>query len=143
MEPIRVVKWAFVFSVVIYGAVACTVIGAPKWDAPWLPADQGKQILLYVLLAMAIGSWAGGWMLGRRQEPLIPEQTEAARPNAWLFQRFILAAALLEAGALYGLVYSFLSKDARYGLLFALPSAVLLVLTPTEGASDGPSGPSS
>ncbi len=52
----------------------------------------------------------------------------------WGRTRFILAAALIEAGAIFGLVLSVLAKDSRFAIAAAAVSAVLLLMTP---ASDG------
>lgn len=132
MSVNQILKMAFVLSVVIYSVVAIVVTGPPRWDSAWLPTDPAYKLLFGVLGFLAIGCWAAGWVIGHAEkaprpsaEPFMPEG-----PADSTRQRFVLAAALIEAGAIYGLVLSLLLKDARYAFLFGAPAAMLLLLTP-------------
>jgi len=126
MNVTRVLKPAFVFSVVIYAVVALIVLGTPRWDTPWIPEDSSRATLVLVFSAMAVMTWTAGLVFGRRK----PGSPGAGGDPAQ--QRFIVAAAFVEAGAIFGLVLSFLNQDARYAILFAVPTALLILMLPTE-----------
>jgi F0F1-type ATP synthase membrane subunit c/vacuolar-type H+-ATPase subunit K len=131
----RILKWAFVASVAVYGVVAVAVAGPPRWDSPWLPPDPMHRTLLFVLVFVGAGTWAAGWIVGRLKEPPVRSAHELVvrRPPIFGRQRFVLAAALIEAGAVYGLILSLLTRDSRYAIAFGVPALVLLILIPTEG----------
>ena len=135
----RILKWAFVASVAVYAGVAVAVAGPPRWDSPWLPPDPTHRVLLFVLAFIGAGTWAAGWVVGHMKEPPVQSAHELVvrRPPIFGRQRFILAAALIEAGAIYGLVLSLVTKDSRYAIAFAVPALVLLLLTPTGGEGQG------
>lgn len=137
MPVTKILKLAFVMSVVIYGLVAFLVIGAPDWSRPWVPEAPGMAPLTYALTALALAVWAVGFAFGRLQTP--PAAFRAAQgPNPWPRMRFIMAAAFLEAGAIFGLVLAFVGRDSRPAILFAGVAAVLLLLLPTEEETKGP-----
>lgn len=140
MDVNRILKWAFVASVAVYGVVAVAVAGAPKWDSPWLPADPTHRALLFVLAFIGAGTWAAGWIVGHLKEPPVRSAHEmiVQRPPIFGRHRFVLAAALIEAGAIYGLVLSLLTRDSRYALVFAVPAFVLIALLPTQRADQRP-----
>ena len=50
--------------------------------------------------------------------------------------RFFISAALLESGAILGLILSTIQKDSRYAIVSAGIAALLLFLTRTEGARE-------
>jgi hypothetical protein len=142
MDINRILKYAFVFSIAIYAIVALVVAGPPRWDSQWVPADETHKVLLAVLGFLALGTWTAGWMVGHMKDRAPEGQYEALmRPKSpFQGQRFILAAALMEAGALYGLALSLVIKDSRYAIVFAVPAAVLLYLTPVDGATEAGPG---
>lgn len=123
-------KAAFVLSVILYATVAVLVAGAPAWDRPALPEGSPLLVPAAVLSALSLLLWAGGWRLGRLREAWGPFR---GGPRPWPLQRFILAAALVEGGALLGLVLAILLRDSRYGLAHAFVSALLLLFLPGEG----------
>jgi F0F1-type ATP synthase membrane subunit c/vacuolar-type H+-ATPase subunit K len=141
MDVNQILKWAFVASVAVYAVVAMVVAGPPRWDSPWLPADPTHRVLLMVLVFIGAGTWTAGWIVGHIKEPPVRSAHELVvqRPPLFARQRFILAAALIEAGAIYGLVLSLVIKDSRYAIAFSVPAAVLLILTPVgENGLGGP-----
>jgi F0F1-type ATP synthase membrane subunit c/vacuolar-type H+-ATPase subunit K len=136
MEIARILKFAFIMSLAIYGVVAWVVAGAPDWSRPVLPEVPGSAPLLVVLALMALSGWGAGIVLGRLSDaPGILQQNASRKP--WPVTRFVLAAALLESGAIAGLVLSLLNKDSRFALGCSAVTAVLLLMTP---ASDGSRG---
>lgn len=139
MDVSRILRWAFVASVGAYVVVAIAVAGAPKWDAAWMPADPAHRTLLLILVFLGVGTWTAGWIVGRPRELPVESARGLAfqRPPAFARQRFVLAAALIEAGAIYGLVVSLVTKDSRYAIAFAVPAVVLLLMTPAGGEGQG------
>lgn len=129
MKIALLLKAAFVFSVVLYAAVAVFVAGPPAWDRPAFPEGSPLAVPAVVLSALSLVLWAVGWLLARRREPLGPF---SSGPRPWPLQRFILAAALVEGGAVLGLVLALLLRDARYALAHAFVSALLLIFLPGE-----------
>ena len=125
----RLLKAAFVVSVLIYGGVAVFVAGPPDWSLPTVPEAPGMAPLFSALTLSALGAWTAGMILGRRAQA--PSLFRSG-PRPWPLQRFILAAALVEGGALLGLVLSLVLKDSRYGLAHAAVAAFLLVLLPVS-----------
>jgi hypothetical protein len=124
----KFLKAAFVFSVLLYGGVALFVAGPPDWTRPAAP-EAPMAPLFYALTLCALGLWAAGVILGRREQA--PSLFRSG-PRPWPLQRFILAAALVEGGALLGLVLSLVLKDSRYGLAHAVVAAILLILLPAS-----------
>ena len=139
----QILKWAFVASVAVYVVVAMVVAGPPRWDSSWLPADPTHRLLLMVLVFVAAGTWAAGWIVGHLKEPPVRSARELVvqRPPVFARQVFILSAALIEAGAICGLVISLVTRDSRYAIAFAVPALALLILTPTGGTGGDTSGP--
>ena len=97
------------------------------------------------LLLLCAAAFSAGWIVGHLKEPPVRSARELVVQRSPLFarQRFILAAALIEAGAIYGLVVSLVTKDSRYAIAFAVPALVLLLLTPTGSKQAPMSGGSS
>ena len=125
----RFLKAAFVISVLLYGAIAVFVAGPPDWSLPTVPEAPAAP-LFYALTLSALGAWAAGTILGRKTQA--PSLFRSG-PRPWPLQRFVLAAALVEGGALLGLVLSLVLRDSRYGLAHAAVTAFLLALLPTSG----------
>jgi F0F1-type ATP synthase membrane subunit c/vacuolar-type H+-ATPase subunit K len=125
----RVLRMALLLSVLVYALLASLVLGPPKWRAPWIPSDQDKAILLVVLGIMALGEFVAGWLVGSLRRP--PRFMAAtADPAAFGLVRFIIGLALIESGAIFGLVLSFLTRDARYAIVFAAPAVLLMIWVP-------------
>jgi len=130
----RILQVALASSVVVYVVIGFATQGAPDWARPWVPEDQQQTLLLAVLLGMAAIDMAGGYLLGGLQKlpGFLGAPSEGSpRPgtNPRLTQ-FILALALIESGALFGLVYTFIRQDARYVLVAAVPAIALILLVP-------------
>lgn len=132
MDTTKILKLAFMGSVVIYGAVAVAILGAPDWSRPALPREPGAAPVFFVFVPLALAVWGAGSVLGRRATPPAALRQENS-PAPWARVRFVMGAALVESGAIFGLVLAFVGKDSRPALLTAAVSAVLLFLLPTEG----------
>ena len=63
---------------------------------------------------------------------------QASGLRSWPQTRLVIAAALIEAGAIFGLVLALLFKDSRPALLASGISAILLLMTPASGGDQGP-----
>ncbi len=126
-----VLKLAFVGSVILYGVVAVLVLGQPEWSRPILPREPAALPLFVIFVPLTLAVWAVGSLIGRRRAA--PPALQEGGSNApWERVRFVMGAALIESGAIFGLVLSIVGKDPRPALLTALVSAVLLLLLPTE-----------
>lgn len=129
-----ILKAAFVVSVLIYGVIALLVVGAPDGSKPVLPEEPGAAAVVGALALLALAGWGAGTVVGRTSDP---RSDPAAAPQAQLIPiRFILAIALLESGAVFGLVLSFLYKDSRFALAAAVISAILIAMTPTPASPE-------
>jgi len=142
MDVNRFVKMAFVVSVFLYAVVAVALLGAPAWKAPWVPSEGPVAAMLMVVVPLAVVLWGLGWSVGRMKRPPggTSGQGDSGAAPAWPRTRFVLAAALVEAGALLGLAAAFVGKDSRYAVAFAVPTAIVLYLLPTELHGDSPPG---
>jgi hypothetical protein len=126
---VRILRMALVLSVVFYPVAAGLALGSPSWRSPWIPAEQDKALMLVVLGILALGDAVAGWLVGNLRRP--PRFMAAtADPATFGFTRFIVGMALIESGALFGLVLSFLTRDARYAIVFAIPAVLLMLLVP-------------
>ena len=124
-----ILRMAFVLSMLLYPLVASLALGPPKWQAPWLPSDQDKATLVLVLGIVALVDAVAGWLVGSLRQP--PRFLGAAQgPAAAGFVRFIIALAMIESGAILGLVLSFITRDPRYAIVFATPAVLLTLLVP-------------
>jgi F0F1-type ATP synthase membrane subunit c/vacuolar-type H+-ATPase subunit K len=131
MSVVKILKFSFVMSAIVYGLVAFLAIGVPDWNQPLVPANPGMAPLFYPFAVLALVVWAVGFTFGRLQSP--PAAFRQARGlNPWPRVRFILGAAFIEAGAIFGLVLSFVGHDSRPGIVFSAVAAVLLLLLPAE-----------
>jgi|WetSurMetagenome_2_1015567.scaffolds.fasta_scaffold589758_1 F0F1-type ATP synthase membrane subunit c/vacuolar-type H+-ATPase subunit K len=125
----NVLRLALVFSVLFYPVVASLALGWPAWQAPWIPSEQDKAILLVSLGIVALADVVVGWLIGSLRKP--PRFMRAtAEPAAFQFTRFIIGLALIECAAIFGLVLSFVLRDSRYAVVFAAPAVVLMLLVP-------------
>jgi F0F1-type ATP synthase membrane subunit c/vacuolar-type H+-ATPase subunit K len=131
MGVAKALKFSFIMSVVLYAVVAFVIAGPPDWSKPLLPEGPGVAPLVGILALLALGGWAAGMMIGRMTEAP-PVLRQVAAQNPWLRIRLILAAALLESGAIAGLVLSILSKDSRFAVATSAVTAVLLLMTPAS-----------
>ncbi|MGA9750378.1 MAG: hypothetical protein WBS54_01160 [Acidobacteriota bacterium] len=129
MDVIRVLKLAFLGSLVAYAVVAFALVGAPDWSLPLVP-QEGMAPLFFLLSSLAVVGWLLGLGVGRMNAP--PPHLASAMSGPWPKLRFVLAAALVESGALFGLVLTLLVKDSRYALLYAAVSAALVMMLPTR-----------
>jgi F0F1-type ATP synthase membrane subunit c/vacuolar-type H+-ATPase subunit K len=137
VDVLRIIKYAFVVAALMYAVVAVAVAGPPDWNRPLLPERQDGPILCGVLFTLAVADWAAGYALGRRAEaPAMLKQAPGLR--SWPQTRLVIAAALIEAGAIFGLVLALLFKDSRPALLTSGISAILLLMTPASGGDQGP-----
>jgi len=124
-----ILRMALVLSGLFYPLVASLALGPPKWQAPWSPPEQDKATLLMVLGVVALGNFAAGWLVGSLRQP--PRfMAAAADPAAFGFLRFIVGLALIESGAIIGLVLSFIMRDPRYAIVLAVPAVLLILLLP-------------
>lgn len=133
MDTTKILKLAFMGSVVLYGAVAFLILGAPDWSRPMVPREPGAVPAFLVFVPLALAVWAAGSLLGRRATPPSALRQESS-PAPWARVRFVMGAALVESGAIFGFVLAFVGKDSRPALLTAAVSAVLLFVLPTEGS---------
>jgi F0F1-type ATP synthase membrane subunit c/vacuolar-type H+-ATPase subunit K len=129
MSVERVLKFSFVFSAVVYAVVAVALAGAPDWGRPLIPEGPTAP-LFFILLTAALAVWFAGFAFGRRQSPPAAMR-QAAGQNPWSRTRLVIAAALIEAGALFGLVLSIVAKDSRPAIAAAAVTVVLLLILPT------------
>ncbi len=84
---------------------------------------------------MALGDWVAGWLIGSLNHP--PRFMGASgNPAGFAFVRFMAAVALMEAGAIMGLMLTFMTHDARYAVAFATPAFLLMLLAGPAGARD-------
>ena len=124
-----ILRMAFVLSGLLYPLVSSLVLGPPKWQAPWSPSEQDKATLLMVLGIVALGNLGAGWLVGNLRQP--PRfMAVAPAPATFGFLRFIVGLALIESGAVIGLVLSFILRDARYAIVLAVPAVLLILLVP-------------
>lgn len=132
----KILKVAFILSVGMYTVVALMVAGPPDWSRPLLPERSGAAPLLGILAFVALSGWGAGMVVGRMaQAPQAFGPTQDHSP--WPRTRFILAAALLESGAIAGLVLSMLGRDSRFAIAAAAVTAVLLLMTPAPEQAQG------
>ena len=127
----RILKFSFVFSAVVYAVVAVAIAGAPNWGRPLIPEGPTAPLFL-VLLPAALAVWFAGFAFGRKQAPPAAMR-QVASQNPWPRTRLIIAAALIESGALFGLVLSIVAKDSRPAIAASAVTAALLLLLPTGG----------
>jgi hypothetical protein len=122
-----ILKLAFVMAVLLYAGVSVAVLGAPSMDAALIPEGPPGSILALVMPPVALGLLVAGAVLGRRTPPEREPEVGWAR---WGVLRFVVAAALVEAGAILALALAFVVRDARWAILGAVPAAVLIALLP-------------
>ena len=120
MNPTAILKLGFMSAVPLYCAVAYLVAQHNKEAAgdvhlllPIFAVLFALQVLIAPLLAR---SATGNLPVGSPQRATTT---------------FVLRAFFYEAGAIYGLVLSFISHDFKYSLCFGIPALLLLLLTPT------------
>jgi hypothetical protein len=137
VDVLKILKYAFVLASLLYAVVAVVLAGPPDWSRPLLPERPDGPLLFGIFLTLSLVDWAGGYVLGSRaQAPAMFSQVAGSR--SWPQTRLVIAAALIEAGALFGLVLAFLFKDSRPALLASGISAVLLLMTPASSGDQGP-----
>ena len=137
MDMQKIIKWAFIFSVFLYGAMAVVLKGAPLWDSPWMPQDETAAMLLIVLGPMAVLMWGTAWVFARMKKPPNAMKQGGTPQGNCPLTRFIIAAALAESGALFGLAISFIEGNSRYAIAFAVPTVIVLFLLSTEPPENG------
>jgi|WetSurMetagenome_2_1015567.scaffolds.fasta_scaffold01372_3 hypothetical protein len=134
---LKILKYAFVVATLLYAFVAVRVAGPPDWSRPLLPERQDGPLLCGILLTLALVDWVGGYVVGHlAQAPAM--FGPAAGFRSWPQTRLVIAAALIESGAIFGLVLALLFKDSRPALLASGVSAVLLLMAPASGGDQGP-----
>jgi hypothetical protein len=124
-----VIKIGFVMSILLYAGVAVGILGMPDWNAPWVPQQPPGSTLVMILPVLALGAFVAGFLLGRRPGP---DGGQAPGRQPWYVTRFVFGAAATESGAILMLLLSFITKDARWAILGALPAAALLLLAPAS-----------
>lgn len=132
-----ILKAAMAFAVLLYGAVAVAVLGAPAWDRPWIPAEAPGSLLATALPAVAFVCLVAGFLLGRRP---LPEGAVSSTGQPAHVTRFVVGAALVEGGAIVMLALAFVAKDSRWAVLGALPAVILIAMAPAsaEGGAGAP-----
>jgi hypothetical protein len=142
--------WAFtivravlaVFTL-IYLPFVVRSVGYPDWGAPWQPRAGGDRPLVFTLVAV-LAIWMDAWVvlpsLARRKAKAIAALDPAARERA-TWARFLVRATLLYSGAPAGAGLAFVTRDARYAVILAAASAVMVLLLPRPKLSTAsPSG---
>lgn len=133
MDVLKIIKYAFVVATLLYAVVAISAVGKPDWSRPLLPDQPNAPLLYGILLTLALVDWVGGFVVGSLAEA--PAALRNLPSRSWPQTRLVIAAALLESGAIFGLVLAFLFKDSRGALVACGISAVLLLMTPASGGS--------
>jgi F0F1-type ATP synthase membrane subunit c/vacuolar-type H+-ATPase subunit K len=120
-----IIAGALAASVLVYMAVAWFV--APSTTSPGLGSEQ-LQLMALVLAVLSIGHLVAAQALftsrlrAAAKLPSPGQRLESYRTS------FILAFALREAVAIYGLVLSFLSGDVRWCLGFGAIALVSMLM---------------
>ncbi len=145
-----VVVAALSFSVVLYGVVVLFLSSQPAS----VPAVAGAAMIRVVLLALGLASLAGALALTpRAPDGALPGRRLA--PDAF-FKRSLVALAIAESAAVYGLVAFLVGRRVvDFGVLAAGALALMLLHVlpqglrywadgdgPQAGAGPGPLGPS-
>lgn len=110
-----------------------------QWRAAWIPAtDSGAHWFAFASIA-AILTWAEGWLLplfSRRGASLASRGVTGDKLKRHEFVRFYVRACALHSGSLWGLIVSFQNHDARYAIVFAALSALMILLLPRPKPRD-------
>lgn len=145
MELPRIIKVALVGAVVFYGAIGVVIVGPPDWDRPILTERSGLQPLPHVLLFASLAACVAGTALGHWRSLGVDPWTAAAGEEDVAvraaadrrFVRFLVSAALVEAGGIFSFVLAVAVRDSRFALLGAGLAATLLVFLPTPPPMPG------
>ena len=121
MKISMILKFAFLAAIPLYAL--CAFLVTKNHTAPL--AGSGDVNLLAAVLAIvcAVSFVLAPIVASRVGGNLPPEQASNSR--------FIVRAAIYEAGAIYGLVLSFMSRDPMYSVYFGIPAFLLILLAPT------------
>jgi hypothetical protein len=116
----------------IYLPLVVRSVGYPDWGAPWRPRAGGDGPLAFTIVGV-LAIWADAWIvlpwLARRKAQAIAALDPVARErSAWA--RFLVRASLLYSGAPAGAGLAFATRDARYAVVLAAASAVMVLLLP-------------
>jgi hypothetical protein len=127
------VRAILLLATVTYLALTMADAGPPQWGAPWIPEDEGSaRFLAWVSLA-AVVQWAVGWsfpwVLARRKSAARPADSEEGIASR-AFVRFVARLAHFHGSAVWGVLASLHTHDARYALVFAIPSLLIILLLP-------------
>ncbi len=136
MDVLKLIKYAFVVAALLYGVVAVSAVGKPDWGRPILPDQPNAPLLYGILLTLALVDWVGGVVVGNLAEA--PAALRNVPSRSWPQTRLVIAAALIESGAIFGLVLAFLFKDSRVALVASVISAALLLMAPASGGAQEP-----
>ncbi len=136
MDVLKLIKFAFVVATLLYAVVAISAVGRPDWGRPLLPDQPNAPLFYGFLFTLALVDWVGGFLVGGLAE--MPAALRNVPSRSWPQTRLVIAAALVESGAIFGLVLAFLFKDSRVALVACGISAALLLMTPASGGSQEP-----
>lgn len=113
MNPNALLKFAFLAAIAIYGVVAWFVCQQPMAEGQELPPFF-FEILAVVFVAQIL------------IEPMVTGQI-IRRRGAYTKDAMLVRLAFYEAGAIYGLVLTFISHDMNYLAGFGIVAGLLIL----------------
>jgi hypothetical protein len=119
-------------AISVYVLVALNRATPMDWSAPWIP-DAGGRPGWFVFAAVgAVVSWADGWLIPwiHRRKPSSEPNSRQARWEYSAYGRFMMRVCVFHGGAIWGLVLSFQTRDARYSIVSAGISSLMILVLP-------------
>jgi hypothetical protein len=130
----NVVRGVCLTLTALYLPLVISDAGEPNWTAPWIPGTGRGLGVLTLAAVNAVVFWANGWFLqswlARRKKARSPEAVTGNKFEHAAFGRFLVRLVLIHSGAIGGVAASFSMHDARYAIVFAIPTALMILLVP-------------